>query len=106
MLVGMELPQENDSSVTFNQEEFTKDLKPIPTSPGLWASSQRPLSSEEIKLRECKLGELCWLATASRPNISTRLARIPCASILYQAAAFIGKKIQLKKRRTGGGLRF
>ena len=33
------------------------------------------LSSDEIKVRECKLGELCWVATISRPGICSRLAR-------------------------------
>ena len=29
-----------------------------------------------MKLCQCKLGELCWLATVSRPDICARLARI------------------------------
>ena len=31
---------------------------------------------EYVKLRQCKLGELCWVAAVSRPDICARLARI------------------------------
>ena len=34
------------------------------------------MSPEDVKLCQCKLGELCWLATVSRPDICARLARI------------------------------
>ena len=46
------------------------------TSPILWADRQKPLGVEDKLLRQCKLGELCWLATVSRPDICARLAHI------------------------------
>ena len=67
--VGMELPQEKDFSVKLTQEEFTKGLKPTPSPPGFWDFRRRRLSSDEIKLRRCELGELRWVATVSRPDI-------------------------------------
>ena len=76
MHLGVEPYKENDNSVTLAQEEFSKDLEPSGASLEVWAARQRPLSSEEIKLSRCKLGELRWLATVSRPVISARLARI------------------------------
>ena len=36
----------------------------------------RTASPEDIKSRPYRLGEQCWLATASRPDICARLARI------------------------------
>ena len=74
--LGVEPSKENDYSVTLAREEFSKDLQPSGASLEVWAVRQRPLTSEEIKLRRCKLGELRWLATVSRPVISARLARI------------------------------
>ena len=49
---------------------------PMDTSPTLWANRQRPLGDEEKLLRQCKLGELCWLAAASRPDVCARLAHV------------------------------
>ena len=74
--VGMELALENDYSVTLTQEDFPGNLKPLSTSPELRAGSKDPLSSDEIRLRQCKLGELCWVAAVSRPDIRVRLAKI------------------------------
>ena len=63
--VGMEAPRENDSPLKLAQAEFAQNLKPLPTSPGLWAPRRRPLSSDEIKSRRRKVGELCSLAAVS-----------------------------------------
>ena len=74
--VGMELSQDNSLSVTLAQKEFAEKLQPLGTSPQLWAARRKLLSPEDVKLRQCKLGELCWLATVSRQDICARLARI------------------------------
>ena len=74
--VGAKLGQERDSSVKFTQGELTMELGPHPASPELWAARQRPLPPEAIKLRQCKLDDLCLLAPASRQDICARLARI------------------------------
>ena len=72
----MELVQESDFSVTFTQDGFAQNSKPLPTPPQLWAVRQEALSIEDIKLRQRKLSDLCWLATVTRPDICARLARI------------------------------
>ena len=72
----MELSQDSSFSVTLTQKDFAEKLQPLGTSPQLWAARQKLLSPEDVKLRQCKLGELCWLATVSRPDICARLARI------------------------------
>ena len=74
--VGMELMQDASFSATLTQGGFTKDLQPLGTSPQLWAARQKQLSPEDTGLRQCKLGELCWLATVSLPDICARSARI------------------------------
>ena len=53
---GMEVAQEKDSSVTLAQEAFTKNLRPLPTSPGLREGRREPLSLGETKMRQCNLG--------------------------------------------------
>ena len=74
--VGMELSQGSDFSVGSTQSAFTEGLLPMDTSPTLWANRQEPLVVEDKLSRQWKLGELCWLATASRPDICARLAHI------------------------------
>ena len=76
MHVGMELAQDSNFSATLPQEEFAKNLQPLPTTPKLLAVRQQLLPLEDVKLRQCKLGELCWPSTVSRPDICARLARI------------------------------
>ena len=70
--VGMELVRQSDSSVTPMQAEFTSHLLFLDTSPALWERRQNPLSDEEKLLCQCKMGELRWLATVSRPDICAR----------------------------------
>ena len=73
--MGMELARESDFSVTLTQADFAKNLKLLPTPPELWAGRKETLSMDYIKLRQCKLGELFWVATVSRPDIcSSRIA--------------------------------
>ena len=74
--VGMELAQLPNFSVTLTQKEFTSRLQPMETSPALWKRRQGPHSDEEKLLCQCKMGELCWLATVSRPDICARLAHL------------------------------
>ena len=76
MRVGMKLVQGSTFSASLTQGGFTKNLQPLPTTPKLWAARQHLLSPEDDRLRQRMPGELCWLATASRPDISARLAHI------------------------------
>ena len=68
--------QEGDFSVKLPQDEFTKNLKPLMSSPGLGAARQRAASPEATELRQCKLGEFCSAASVSRPDICASLARV------------------------------
>ena len=74
--VGKELAQDNKFSVTPTQGEFAKNLQPLPATPKLWAPRQQLLSPEDVKLRQCKLGELRRPANVSRPVICAPVARI------------------------------
>ena len=74
--VGAESAHEKDLPVTLTQEDLAKNLKLLPTSPALWAGRTAPFSMDYIELRQCKLGEVCWVTAVSRPDICARLARI------------------------------
>ena len=63
--MGMELSQEQDYPVRLTQPEFASNLAPVEASPALWAARQRLLFPEDVLRRQCKLGGLCWRATAS-----------------------------------------
>ena len=65
----MELNQEANFSATTTQEEFAKNPQPEGTSPEVWAARQKLLYPEDVTQRQCKLEELCWLATVLRPDI-------------------------------------
>ena len=57
------------------QKTFTDVLCPVATSPSLWEDRNRPLGDEELQICQSRLGELCRLATVSRPDICARLTR-------------------------------
>ena len=90
MHVGMKLAQERDFSATLTQADFSKSAKLLPTPPSLCAGGKEALSMDFAKLRQCKLGELRWVATVSRPDVCARLARIVsrinalCGSDVYR----------------------
>ena len=71
----MELDQVQDFSVTLTKEDFTKNLKFPFTSPEFWAGRKEPLSSDETKMRQSKLGESRWVA-AVLPDICAWLASV------------------------------
>ena len=74
--VGMVLAQGKDFSATSTHADFAKKLKLLPTSPEIWDGRKEPLSTDYIELRQSKLGRLRWVATASRPDIAARSARL------------------------------
>ena len=75
MHIRMDIIQKLDGSGEITQKNFTDMPSPITTSPSLWKDRKSPLDDEELQVCQSKLGELCWLATASRPDIVARLAR-------------------------------
>ena len=58
------------------QAKFSKQLKLLDTSPTLWKARQRYPSDEDKLRRQCEMGELCWLAAVSRPDICALLAQL------------------------------
>ena len=73
--IGLDVPQKDHGSVGITQKTFADLPCPIDTSPSLWKDRTRPLRDEELQICQSELGELCWLAAASRPDICARSAR-------------------------------
>ena len=61
--------------MTLTQEDFTKNLVPLPTSPEPWAGRKNPPSLRDTKMPQRKLGEPSWVATESRRDICECSAR-------------------------------
>ena len=74
--VGMEATQANNAPIQMPMGHFTNAPNPIPTNHELWASRPRPLSMEDVRIRQCKLGKLRWPATVPWPDVRARLARL------------------------------
>ena len=72
---GMQVFQKEDGSAEVTQKTFSDLLCPIATSASLWRDRNRQRKDGELQICQCKLRELCWLATVSRPDICARLAR-------------------------------
>ena len=70
--VGMELAQGHALAVAHTPSDFARNLRPIPTTPKLRAARQKLLAPEDVHMCQCRLVELRWLATASRPDIRAR----------------------------------
>ena len=107
--MAVELAQGKDCSATLAQEDFAKNLEPFPTPPELRAGRKEPLSLDGFELRQSKLGELCRVATVSRPDIRARLARIAsrinptCGGEVYR----INEPIRsVRERRKAAALKY
>ena len=68
----MELAQETDFSVALTREDFTGNMKFPQAPPKLYAGRKDPLSTDETKMRQRKLGGFCRAATVSRPGTCAR----------------------------------
>ena len=83
---GMKLTQGDDFPAQLTQKPFTAALNPIPPSPGPWATRQRLLPMDEVRMRQCDLGELRGLAAVPRPAIGACLARVAARVTLLQGS--------------------
>ena len=70
--MGVEVSQGSGFPVRLTREEFTRDLRPLSSLPGLWAARQQILLPEGIKLRWRNLGEFCWSARVPMLDICVR----------------------------------
>ena len=72
----IQLPKGKNLPVTVTPKKFVDGLELTPPSPQVWAAGQRPLSVDQTRKRQSKLGELRALASAAGPDIRTRLTQL------------------------------
>ena len=97
---GYGLARGSVPSASLTHEKFAKNLQPLSTSPQLQAARQETSPIEDVKLRRRKHGELCWLATLSRPDICARLAGIASCVSSSQGSNDLVKTVQAWQRAT------
>ena len=100
MRVEVNLQQAGDFSAHLAQESFAKAPKPMPTTPALWLARRRPFSFGDIEVRQSKLGEFCWPATVSRPDISACLALLAVRADSPQGSGIYRINVPVKLRRS------
>ena len=71
----MGILQRKDFLLTVTQKTRTDELQLLPKSADLWKQGELVLGLKKPAVAK-KLGELCWLATASRPDICACLAAL------------------------------
>ena len=80
--IGMDIIQNADGSAEITQKNFTDSLCLIATPPSPWKDRNRPLSPEELLIRQSKLGELFLLATvAAQTSVLLWRASLPISMV-------------------------
>ena len=72
---GWECPRRTNSRLSWPRKASRRYRDPCRPHLFFWAARQRPLSLEEIEVRQCESGECRRLATVLRPGITACLAR-------------------------------
>ena len=62
------------NSITLAEKTPAEDLELVPRGADPRARRRRPATMAENRERQCKLGEVRWISTASQPDICARLA--------------------------------
>ena len=97
----MEQAGEKDFSATLTQGFFFEEHGISPHFSGITGRLEGPVSRDETKTRQRKLGEVCKVAAVSRPDICARLARTAsrgnslCGSDAYR----INELVRVAKER-------
>ena len=101
--VGAEISQSQDFPFGIAQEVFAGDLQLLLTATELWNRRQRNLDPEEVLTCQCELGDVCWVAAVSLPDICARPA-VLVAKVSYSQrsdAYRINDLIRTAKQRQG-----
>ena len=68
--VGLNIKQNKNGSIDVNQNEYATELEEVPLSKNRKGDRKSPLNSSETKALKSVAGQLNWLATQTRPDIS------------------------------------
>lgn len=68
--VGLNIQQQKDGSISIDQEEYGSELKEIRLENGRKSDKQSSLKETEAEALKSLAGQLNWIATQTRPDIS------------------------------------
>ena len=68
--VGIQLKQYSDFSISINQSNYIDTLNPITLSDDRLSDKESSLTTAELKLLRSTVGQLGWVASITRPDIS------------------------------------
>ena len=68
--VGLCMTQQDDFSIQMDQISYTESIKPVPVSKQQSTMRHVPLNKNELKQFRSVIGQLCWVAEQTRPDIA------------------------------------
>ena len=77
--VGIDLKQDQTSSISINQESYLKGINPLTIEKGRSTQKEDSVTEKEKKQLRMIVGQLNWLSGISRPDISFRVSEISSA---------------------------
>ena len=75
--IGLEINQ-NDKGITLSQNEYVKSVQPIQISAGRANQKSVPCNEIEMKKFRSLVGQINWLSTQSRPDLSFDALELSC----------------------------
>ena len=75
--IGLEVKQD-EKGITLSQNEYLKSIQPIQISPGRANQKADPCNEDEIKKYRSLVGQINWLSTQSRPDVSFDALELSC----------------------------
>ena len=75
--IGLEIKQDK-KGITLSQNEYLKSVQPIQISAGRANQKANPCNEDEIKKYRSLVGQINWLSTQSRPDVSYDALELSC----------------------------
>ena len=75
--IGLEVSQSKDG-IIMSQNEYLKSVQPIPVSAGRASQKNGDCNEEEIKNLRSIVGQVGWLSTHTRPDMSYEVLELSC----------------------------
>ena len=80
-----------------SQNEYLKSIQPIQISPGRANQKADPCNEDEIKKYRSLVGQINWLSTQSRPDVSFDALELSCNMSNTKVENLIQANINIKK---------
>ena len=76
---GIEITQHHDHSITLNQSEYVRKIKPIQIDPNRKSMLETPVTEDERLALRGRVGSLQYAAINTRPDLSSKLSFLQSA---------------------------